>query len=81
MFLKSGELPMCAIKFLKSLKYDLFALKLAQPNPWLENYIFPQIDIEANTITAEYAISKSPFDSSLISLRSDRCKSSIFIKR
>ena len=28
--------------------YDLSALKLAQPNPWLENCKFPQIGIEAN---------------------------------
>ena len=32
-------------------------------------------------ITAEYAMSKSPFDLDLISLKSDGCKSSIFIKR
>ena len=33
---------------LKWLMYDLFALKLAQPNSWLENYKFPQIGIQAD---------------------------------
>ena len=32
-------------------------------------------------ITVEYAMSKSPFDLSLISLKSDGYKSSIFIER
>ena len=37
---KSAEFPVRAIKFLKWLIYDLYALKLAQPNPWLENINF-----------------------------------------
>ena len=32
-------------------------------------------------ITAEYAVSKSQFEISLISQTSDRCKSSVFLKR
>ena len=36
--LRVFELPVRAIKFLKWLIYDFSALKLAQPNPWLESY-------------------------------------------
>ena len=46
-----------------------------------ENYKFPHIGIQTGATTAENTMSKSPFDLSLISLNSDRCKSSIFIKR
>ena len=40
MFLKSAEFPVRAIKFHKWLMYDLSALKLAKPNPRLENINF-----------------------------------------
>ena len=80
MFLKSVWPSIENYKFLKWLIPDLPAWKLAQPNPWLENYKFPQIVIQANTITAEYALSKCPFDLSLVFLKSDGCKSSIFLK-
>ena len=48
MFLKSVWASSEATQFLKWLIYDLSALKLAQPNPWLENYKFPQKGIQAN---------------------------------
>ena len=60
---------------LKWLMYDLFALKLAQPNSWLENYKFPQIGIQADAHYCRmYNVKvRAPFDLSLISLKSDRC--------
>lgn len=48
MFPNSVELLVGAVKLLKCLRYDLSAIKLAQPNPWLENYKFPQMGIQAD---------------------------------
>ena len=41
--------------------YDLSALKLAQPNPWLENCKFPQVGIEANAYYGRICNDKVPF--------------------
>ena len=71
MFLKSAELPVRAIKCLKWLIDDLSALKLAQPNPWLENYKFLQMSIKANVHYCRICNVKVPFWH----------KSSIFTKR
>ena len=80
--LRVFELPVRAIKFLKCLRYDLSAIKSAQPNPWLENYKFPQIGIQANAHYCRISNVKVPFNEiRFISLKSDRCKSSVFLKR
>ena len=79
--LRAFELPVRAIKFLEWQIYDLSAIKSAQPNPWLENYRFPSNGIKAKAHNCRICNVKVPFDLSLISLKSDWCKSSIFIKR
>ena len=62
MFLKSAEFLVRAIKFPKWLIYDLSALKLAQPNPWLENITFFEQALKSMPISAEFARSKSFID-------------------
>ena len=72
---------MWAIKFLKWLMNDLSATKLAQSNPWLKNYKFPQIGIKADAYYCKICNAKVPFWDCLISLKSDRWKSSVFLQR